>query len=230
MDQASQPAPSPQPLGGRGLSLLEFLIGGAIVVAHNVFHVVPNEVPILFVLAIASIRLREGSFRAIGLGRPESWWQTILIAAAAVVVLIVATVLVLEPLTQTLGLHAGKSAATALGLHKGDVLSELKTLGVAWTFAAFGEEIAYRRYILGRAAEAFGGTPFAYALALVFSSALFGIGHFYQGTAGMFVTASHGFIIGAFYLLSRRNLWVAVLTHGLFDTIVFVATFFGLAD
>src|ERR1700756_4015541 len=30
----------------RGLSLLELALGAAVVVAHNVFHVVPNEVPI----------------------------------------------------------------------------------------------------------------------------------------------------------------------------------------
>jgi hypothetical protein len=31
----------------RWVSLSEFLVGGAIVIAHNVYHRVPNEVPIL---------------------------------------------------------------------------------------------------------------------------------------------------------------------------------------
>src|ERR1700685_4674067 len=51
----------------RGLSLAELIVGGAIVIGHNVYHFIPNEVPILFVLGLASLRLRGGSWAAIGL-------------------------------------------------------------------------------------------------------------------------------------------------------------------
>ena len=34
----------------RWISFSEFLVGGTIVIAHNVYHRVPNEVPILFLL------------------------------------------------------------------------------------------------------------------------------------------------------------------------------------
>lgn len=214
----------------RILSLAEFAIGGAIVVAHNVYHAVPNEVPILFVLALVSIRLREGSFAALGLGRPKSWWQTIALALATAGVVIAADLFVTTPLAAWLGLHEGKSAGTALGLHVNDVWSLLKVFAIIWTFAAFGEEIGYRRYLLNRAAEAGGGGVWARWLGLLAVSVLFGIGHYYQGPAGMLKTGCDGFLIGAAYLLSRRNLWVAVLAHGFVDTIAFGAVFFGLAD
>jgi len=61
-------------------------------------------------------------------------------------------------------------------------------------------------------------------------SVLFGFGRYYQGPAGVFTTACDGFMIGAAYLLSRRNLWVAILTHGLIDTIGIGLLFFGFAD
>ena len=48
----------------RILSALELLLGAFIVIGHNVFHVVPNEVPILFVLGLVSIRLRNGGWSA----------------------------------------------------------------------------------------------------------------------------------------------------------------------
>ena len=54
-----------------------------------------------------------------------------------------------------------------------------------WTFAAFGEELAYRGYLFNRAAEAFGSTLPAFWLAAVISSVLFGYGHFYKGPAGI---------------------------------------------
>ena len=214
----------------RALSLAEFLLGAAIVVAHNVIHVVPNEVPILFVLALLSIRLREGSWRALGLGRPKSWGLTLLIALAAAIAVIGFDVFLTDPLAHALGLHEAKSAESALGLKRGDVPSLAKALLIVWTFAAFGEEIGYRRYLIGRAADVGGGTPLAYWFALLLVSALFGIGHFYQGSAGIFKTACDGFIIGAAYLLSRRNLWVAVLAHGLVDTIVLGGFALGLVD
>lgn len=214
----------------RFLSLAEFLVGGTIVVAHNVFHVVPNEVPILFVLCLISVRLRDGSWRAIGLGRPKSWALTILIAVVAAAVVVAMGEFVTEPLAKTLGLHATGGAATALGALKGDPWTALKGLGLVWTFAAFGEEIGYRRYLIGRAADVGGGTPLAYALALIAGSVLFGFGHYYQGPAGVFTTACDGFVIGLVYLLCRRNLWVAVLTHGFIDTFGIVVLFLGLAD
>lgn len=214
----------------RALSFVEFAVGAAIVVGHNVFHVVPNEVPILFVLGIASIRLREGSWAAIGLGRPKSWWKTITIGLATAVIVVAMGQFVTEPLAAYLGLHHTKSAAASLGLNKNDIWSMAKAFALTWTFAAFGEEIAYRRYLLGRAADIGNRTTFAQWLALLAVSALFGIGHYYQGPAGMFETGCDGFMIGAAYLLTRRNLWVAVFAHGFIDTIAFAALFLGIAD
>jgi membrane protease YdiL (CAAX protease family) len=216
--------------GQRALSFLEFALGAAIVVVHNVFHVVPNEVPILFVLCIVSVRLREGSFAAIGLNRPRSWWMTIGFAIVTAALVIAMGQYVTDPLAKQLGLQANGAAAKALGTGKGDVMSALKGLALVWTFAAFGEEMGYRRYLLGRAADVLGSSQAAYWVALVAASVLFGIGHFYQGPAGMFTTAIDGFIIGAAYLVSGRNLWVAVLAHGLVDTAGIGLLFFGLAD
>jgi len=219
------------PPGERSISVLELAIGSAIVIGHNVFHVVPNEVPILFVLGLASIRLREGSWRALGLARFGVWWRTLLVAFVAAIVVLAVGQFITEPLAKALGLHANAgAAANALGGMKGNLWTALKGLAIVWTFAAFGEEISYRRYLLGRAADLGNGSTLAHWLALIYVSVLFGFGHYYQGPAGVFTTACDGFMIGAAYLLSRRNLWVAVLTHGFVDTIGIVLLFFGLAD
>lgn len=230
MQPALQKDSSPYPRQKRWLSLLEFAVGACIVIAHNVFHVLPNEVPILFVLGIISIRLREGGWSAIGLVRPKSWWRTALLAFVTAIVVLALGQFVTGPLAHALGLHEGESAAGSLGLKRGEIWSMFKTLGIVWTFAAFGEEISYHRYLLGRAADVGGRSALAYWIALLCASILWGFGHYYQGSAGMFETACDGFVIGAAYLLSKRNLWVAVLAHGFIDTIALLAVYTGIAN
>src|SRR5262249_47665311 len=156
---------------------------------HNVLRLpfAPNEVPVLFVLCIVSVRLREGSFSAIGLARPKSWLATVLIAVVTAVFVIVVGQFITEPLAKLLHLRTNEgAAANALGAMRGDTATALKGLGIVWTFAAFGEELGYRRYLLGRAADIGGRTNLAYWLGLLVVSGLFGLGHYYQGPAGVF--------------------------------------------
>jgi len=42
-------------------------------------------------------------------------------------------------------------------------------------------------------------------------------------------TAVDGLVLGGAYLLSGRNLWVAILAHGFSDTFAVAAVYFGLA-
>jgi membrane protease YdiL (CAAX protease family) len=98
---------------------------------------------------------------------------------------------------------------------------------LVWTFAAFGEEIAYRGYLLTRAADLGFRSPAAYWIGMIFVSVLFGYGHYYKGPAGIVDSGVAGLILGAAYLLSGRNLWASILAHGLIDTVGIIALFFG---
>jgi membrane protease YdiL (CAAX protease family) len=98
---------------------------------------------------------------------------------------------------------------------------------LVWTFAAFGEEISYRGYLLGRTADVGGRSKAAYGMAVVISAVLFGYGHFYKGPAGIVDSGMAGIILGAVYVLSGRNLWPCILAHGLIDTFGVVCAFFG---
>src|SRR5260370_10715584 len=62
----------------RWISLAEFALGASIVILHNVYHRVPNEVPILFVLGWISIRVRNGGWRSGGPRKPASSLTTLL--------------------------------------------------------------------------------------------------------------------------------------------------------
>src|SRR5271169_5588109 len=91
--------PGPLTVAQRWLSLAELVVGSAIVIGHNVYHVVPNEVPILFVIGLISVRVRDGGWRVIGLGWPASWRRTILFALAAAAVRVLLGQFVVEPIT-----------------------------------------------------------------------------------------------------------------------------------
>jgi CAAX protease family protein len=210
--------------GQRWISLGEFLLGSAIVIGHNVYRVVPNEVPILFVLALISFRLRDG-WSALGLHWPVSWRRTILIALGAAVLRILIGTLVIEPVTA----HFWPPAIAPSGMKDmaGHGMQALRWFLLVWTFAAFGEEIGYRGYLINRAGDAGGRSNAVYWIAVVLVSVLFGYGHYYKGPAGIVDSGMAGLVLGAAYILSGRNLWVCVLAHGFIDTIGLIAVFFG---
>jgi membrane protease YdiL (CAAX protease family) len=212
----------------RWISLAEFVIGGAIVIAYNVYHVIPNEVPILFVIGFISLRVRDGGWGGIGLRWPASWRRTVLFALAAAAARILLGQIVTDPLTA----HFWPPAVAPSGFNEitGHAMVALRWLLIIWTFAAFGEEISYRGYLVTRAADVGARSKTAYWIAVLLVSVLFGIGHHYKGPSGMIDSGMAGLVLGTAYLLSGRNLWVCILAHGFIDTVGVAALFFGWAN
>lgn len=209
----------------RWFSLAELVVGSAIVIGHNVYHVVPNEVPILFVMGLISVRLREGSWTAMGLRWPVSWRRTILFALATAALRILLSALVVEPITARFWPPA--IAPSGTDEITGHAMIALRWLGIVWTFAAFGEEIAYRGYLLNRAADVGGRSRTAYWAGVLVVAVLFGYGHYYKGPSGIVDSGMAGLLLGAAYVLSGRNLWVCILAHGFIDTFGVTAAYCG---
>jgi len=214
--------------GGRALSGLEFVFGAAIVLGHNIWRVLPNEVPILFSLALVSAKLREGGWQELGLRRPRSWPRTWAIAAAAALVRILVGSLALDPLSARFWPPSHSPAMAGRVPHH--PLAALSALAVVWTFAAFGEEVGYRGYLTRRAAESGAGTRLAWVAATIAVSILFGYGHYYKGPAGVLDSGFAGLVLGATYLATGGNRWAPILAHGLIDTISVVFLFLGWAN
>jgi membrane protease YdiL (CAAX protease family) len=209
----------------RWFSLAELALGTVIVIGDNVYHVIPNEVPVLFVIGLLSLRLRDGGWSVMGEHWLASWRRTVLYALAAAALRIILGVLVIDPLTA----HFWPPAVAPSGSEQitGNALVALRWLLLVWTFAAFGEEIAYRGYLLTRAAEAGGRSKAANWVAVLIVSGLFGYGHYYKSPSGRVDSGMAGLILGAAHVLSGRNLWVRILAHGFIDTFGVPAAFFG---
>lgn len=212
----------------RWVSLLEFTAGGAIVIGHNVYHRVPNEVPILFLAGLISFRLRDGNWASMGLRWPVAWRRTLMFAIAAAALRILLGDLVVDPITS----HYWPAAVGPGGFNEisGHPLLALRWLAIVWTFAAVGEEIGYRGYLLTRVADVGGRSKLAYWIGVLAVSVLFGYGHYYKGPAGIIDSGMAGLVLGTAFLLSGRNLWVCILAHGFIDTFAVLATYFGVAS
>jgi membrane protease YdiL (CAAX protease family) len=222
------PFPSSNPAASRALSAFEFCLGAFIVIGHNVFHIVPNEVIVLSLLGLISIRLRDGSWSAMGFKRPASWRRILLIAVVAAILRILLGQFLIEPIT---GFFWPKPTAPAMANEiTGNVNIALIAFLLVWTFAAFGEEIAYRGYLLTRAADVGTRSVAAYWIGVVLVSILFGYGHYYKGASGVIDSGVAGLILGSAYMLAGRTLWVSIFAHGFIDTFGIIDAFFGWSN
>jgi membrane protease YdiL (CAAX protease family) len=139
-----------------------------------------------------------------GFKRPASWRRILLIALVAAILRILLGQFLIEPVTD---LFWSKPSPPALA---NEITRNVKIafvgLLLVWTFAAFGEEIVYRGYLLTRAADVGKRSELAYWIGIVLVSILFGYGHYYKGAAGVIDSGVAGVILGSAYMLAGRNL------------------------
>lgn len=213
-------------LNTRAAAAIEILLVLAITIGHRVLRVIPVDetLPILL-LGWVSLWLRGTGWRGVGFARPASWSLVVVLGLGAGVLLQVLSEFVTEPLISHLtGQVPDVSEFRPL---VGNLRLVLLYLVVVWSWAAFGEELTYRGYLLSRAADLGKRTPFSWAASLLFVTTLFGFGHSYQGLVGLIDTGIHGLILGALYFVSGRNLWASIIAHGVGNTIALALVFFG---
>ena len=197
---------------GLGIPSIAFVLGSA---------------PWLLVAALVSFRVRGPGWRAVGLARPASVPRTIAIGVLVGLGYQVAGTYVVEPLVARLTSGELPDVSQFRGLMGNEALLVF-WLTLSWTLAAVVEELAYRGWILTRCVEIGGDSRRAWVAAVLVSSVLFGAVHAYQGLSGMISTGLTGVVFAVTYLATGRNLWTAIIAHGVLDTAGFVMMYAGV--
>jgi len=155
------------------------------------------------------IRLRGETLADIGLKRPQSWPPTI-----AVAILIAALVFVGIYLSEKAGYHRDLSRFAAL---QGNVRLTAFMIVYVLIGAGFYEEFMFRGFLMQSLAMCFGGSRGGWAIACAIQGLLFGASHAYQNPLGMLIAGTIGILLAILFFVSGRNLWPAIIAHGLFD-------------
>jgi len=209
----------------RGVAAIE-LLAVALLVALRWVGVLKNPSLPILLLGWAALWLRRSSWRRLGLRRPAGGWRVLAWCAVAAIAYDALDVRALLPLLHRItGEPANLSQFQPVAGHLGTVLTWIL---IGWTIGAFVEELAYRGLVLDRLEEVLGHTRAATFLAVLAVSGLFGLIHGYQGITGILDNVFAGAFFALVYLCAGRNLWGAVVAHGVVNTISFVLLYFGV--
>ncbi|MEO9891428.1 CPBP family intramembrane glutamic endopeptidase [Aurantibacter sp.] len=113
---------------------------------------------------------------------------------------------------------------------KGDLGSYIGLMLVMWVFAAFGEELLNRGFYLKWLAEFMGNSKNSWIISSIITSAYFAAGHIYQGVRGAVGVFIWSILISLIFIKNRKNLWLLILIHGLFDTVGITLIYFDKID
>lgn len=179
-----------------------------------------SRTPFLLLLCWVSLRLRRLSWRDIGFTRPPAMQRAIAIGIVAGLAIELFAITITTPWIASM--TGTPPDVSDLQDVVGNWQLLLIVLVVSWVLAAFGEELAFRGYLMNRVADGFGRTRVAWIISLAVVSVFFGIGHGTQGVAGIVQESLSGCLLGVLFLASGRNLTVPIVAHGVSNSLALV--------
>ncbi len=178
----------------------------------------------LMVIGVALVWWRGPGWRVVGLGLSSV--RTIAIASAIGIAFQFVGTFAFDPLIARLTSGELPDVSTFRSI-VGNERQLAYWVVLGWSLGACVEEVAYRGWIMNRLAEVGRFSPSAWMVAVLASSVLFGVIHLYQGLSGVIATGLSGVVFAMVYVVTGRNLWAAIVTHGVSNTTSFVLMYLG---
>ena len=176
----------------------------------------------LTTLIVASwrMRVRNISWKEIGLRKPKSILKALGIAAI-ILFAVVMSMILFEIIKDNLPIASDTSPETAsskFGNLKGN-WGLFFTIIPMVLLESMLEELLDRGFLLNWIERLFSSTAFATIIAVVLQAAIFGFRHSYDFSARSLTTGIIGLIMGIAYVKLGRNLWPLIIAHCILNTI-----------
>lgn len=205
----------------RGFGPVGFLAIALILITGSIAVTKILIVPVGAFLVLVWARVSRTPWRELGFVRPRSWTRTITLGVAlgvALKFLMKSAVMPLfgaDPVNQAYHFLAGNPALIPAALFS-------IVIG-----AGFGEETVFRGYMYERLRRIFGSSAGAMAGIVVFTSLLFGAGHYsIQGWTGVQQATIVGLVFGSIFVLTGQ-IWLVIIAHAAFDLTAYAMIYWG---
>lgn len=194
--------------------------------------VIPQYGVILaFILAAVYIRRnrKNASFiQSLGFKKPENIIQVLVVGLFVGIGIELAFEILINPAIEHITKQ--KIDLSEFNFLQGNMQAYLTWMLIGWILGGFMEEILFRGFIFTRITAFLNNKSYANIIGSLFVAFLFGICHLYQGAAGMLSTGLIGFIFCWIFILSGRNIWFAIATHGFVNMVGFTVLYLGKYD
>ena len=179
-----------------------------------------------FPLSWISLWLRKLGWRGVGLRKPISWLRTIGLGILIGVAWQLVEFWIIDPLIlQAGGIPVDLSQFERL---PGSIPNLIAWIIIGWLLGAFPEEMILRGYMINRFVDLLGDNRKGITIGVLVGSVLFAIGHMNLGIGIVIENFIFALVFAGLYLAARRNLWLPIIAHGVYNSMGFVLIYLGL--
>ncbi len=179
----------------------------------------PVRTIVVLALIVAFIKHRKEDLTEFGLKLSHPAW----LVAALVIAFLGVKLLLVQPLADwVIGILSLPRADTGVFAHiQGNLAAYMGWLLVAVGVGGFAEEFIFRGFLMKRISDIFTMPCIGVAVAVILQAIIFGSLHFYVGPAGIVSATISALAYGCFFILSKRSLIPVMITHALWDSLIF---------
>ena len=173
------------------------------------------------VIAIWRMKVRNISWKNLGLSKPESIKKTLFVTIG-ILIAIVLTIMAFEMIKDYLPFsieqkNYSENSASKFGNLKGNWLLFF-TIIPAVLVESMLEELLDRGFLINWFERLFSSITFATIIAVVLQAAIFGFRHSYDFSERSITVGIIGLIMGIAYVKFGRNLWPLIIAHCILNT------------
>ena len=182
------------------------------------------SIPVLL-LIWTFLRYQKETFRNIGFRISEFGLKPILIGSIAGILLFFFLNWIFFPLLNTI-FPLKPAKLDDFAFIRGNTGNYIFILIIGWIIGGVYEEIVFHGFIFSRL-EKLINRRYSLLLSFFLTNIIFALYHLQLGTSGVINALVAGSVYHALMLYYKRNMWYAIICHGIFDTIALTYIYTG---